>query len=436
MRSVDLIEKKKQGKALCDEEIRFLVDGFSNGTIPDYQISAWMMAIYFQGLTDHETAVLTKAMCDSGETLHLSEIEGKTVDKHSTGGVGDKTTLALAPLVASFGLKVAKMSGRGLGHTGGTLDKLESVAGFRSDLDEEAFHRAVNQSGVAICSQTKDLVPADKKLYALRDVTATVDQIGLIAASIMSKKLAVENDALVLDVKVGEGAFMKTREDAQELARQMVEIGARNGRRLSAVLSDMDQPLGAAVGNALEVAEAAATLKGEGPEDFTELVADLGGELLYLAKVAKTPEEGRDLARERLASGEAYPVFEAFLEAQGAEPKALESLPRTEETEDFLAPRAGYIARVDALEVGVAAMKLGAGRETKEDVIDPAVGLEVLVKRGAKVEAGQPLARIHHRDGRGLEEAKGHLQKAFRIEAEAPETRPLIFEVVRGGSSS
>jgi pyrimidine-nucleoside phosphorylase len=427
VRTVDLILKKKYGGELTPEEIQFLISGYVADEIPDYQLSAWMMACCWQGLTDAETAVLTRAMCDSGETFHLDRVEGTTVDKHSTGGVGDKTTLSLAPLLAHFGLKVAKMSGRGLGHTGGTLDKLDSVPGFHSDLDEGQFFDAVNASGVAICAQTKDLVPADKRLYALRDVTGTVDQIGLIAASIMSKKLAFPNDALVLDVKVGRGAFMKDLDDARELARQMVSIGVRNGRKLSAVLSDMDAPLGSAIGNALEVREAAETLRGEGPEDFTELVAVLCGHLLELAGEATSADEGAAKAREALSSGAAYPMLEAFLEGQGAEKGALDRLPEAPDREELTAESAGFVTALDALEVGVAAMELGAGRATKDDEIDLAVGLELLKKPGDPVAEGDALVRLHHRSARGLEGALARLRGAYEIGAEAPEGRPLVF---------
>ena len=431
MRSVDLILKKKAGGELTPEEIDFLISGYVRDEIPDYQLSAWMMAVCWRGLTDAETAVLTRVMCDSGDTFHLDQVAGTTVDKHSTGGVGDKTTLSLAPLLAHFGLKVAKMSGRGLGHTGGTLDKLDAVPGFHSDLDEAQFFDAVNASGVALCAQTKDLVPADKRLYALRDVTGTVDQIGLIAASIMSKKLAFPNDALVLDVKVGRGAFMKDLDDARELARQMVSMGVRNGRKLSAVLSDMDAPLGVAIGNALEVREAAETLKGEGPADFTELVAVLAGHLLALSGEASDADEGAARAREALASGVAYPVLEAFLEGQGAEKGALEKLPVAPDTEELAAETGGFVTALDALEVGVAAMELGAGRATKDDEIDLAVGLELLKKPGDAVQAGEALVRLHHRGGRGLEGALGRLKGAYAIGAAAPEKRPLIFGSVQ-----
>lgn len=430
MRTVDLILAKKAGQEHSAEEIEFLIRGYVADEIPDYQMSAWMMAACWRGLSDAETAVLTRCMRDSGDVLDLSSIEGTTVDKHSTGGVGDKTTLSLAPLLASFGLKVAKMSGRGLGHTGGTLDKLDSVAGFRSDLDEAGFFRAVNRSGVAVCAQTRDLVPADKRLYALRDVTGTVDQIGLIAASIMSKKLAFPNDALVLDVKVGRGAFMKSHEDARELARQMVSIGVRNGRKLTAVLSDMDAPLGVAIGNAMEVREAAETLRGEGPADFTELVARLAGELLSMTGLAGDREDGYQKAVARLHDGGAYAALEAFLEGQGAEPGALERLPEAPDREQLPAPRAGFVAALDALEVGIAAMELGAGRATKADEIDLAVGLELLAKPGDRVEQGQPLVLLHHRGGRGLESARRRLGAAYTLADAAPAPRPLIHGVV------
>lgn len=433
MRTVDLILAKKAGRELTTEEIEFLIRSYVAGEVPDYQMSAWMMAVCWRGLSDAETAVLTRCMRDSGDVFSLERVEGTTVDKHSTGGVGDKTTLSLAPLLASYGLKVAKMSGRGLGHTGGTLDKLEAVPGFSSDLSEDAFFQAVNRSGVAVCGQTKELVPADKRLYALRDVTGTVDQIGLIAASIMSKKLAFDNDALVLDVKVGSGAFMKTLEDARELARQMVSIGVRNGRKLSAVLSDMEAPLGVAIGNALEVREAAETLEGKGPRDFTDLVAHLAAHILVLTRQFDDLEAGLESARGKLASGEARPQLDAFLEAQGAEPGALDRLPVAPDQEELRAQESGWVTGLEALEVGVAAMELGAGRATKEDEIDLAVGLELLKKPGDQVQAGEALARFHHRAGRGLESARPRLAAAYRIGPEAPEARPLIHGVVMEG---
>ncbi len=432
MRAVDLILKKRAGGEHDREEIAWLVQGFSDGSIADYQIAAWLMAVCFQGLSPDETAFLTRAMTDSGDVLDLSRVEGLTVDKHSTGGVGDKTTLVLAPLVACFDLKVAKMSGRGLGHTGGTLDKLDSVPGFVSALDEDAFYRAVNRSGVAVAAQTADLVPADKKLYALRDVTGTVDQIGLIAASIMSKKLAVVNDALVLDVKVGSGAFMKTEKAARELAKAMVEIGVREGRRLAAVLSDMEEPLGSAIGNALEVEEASRTLEGRGPGDLTELVARLSAELLRLTGRAKDGDEGYRLCMEALRSGEAHRRFVAFLEAQGAEKGALSRLPRAPSTFELGAPEDGFVAGLDALEIGIAAMELGAGRATKDDAIDPGVGLELLKKRGDRVKKGEPMVRFHHHRERGLAGAVARVAKAYRIAARKPKARPLVLGVVDG----
>jgi pyrimidine-nucleoside phosphorylase len=433
VRAVDLILQKKAGGEHSTEEIEFLIQSYVAGEVPDYQMSAWMMAVCWRGLSDVETAVLTRCMRDSGEIFSLARVMGITVDKHSTGGVGDKTTLSLAPLLSSYGLKVAKMSGRGLGHTGGTLDKLDSVPGFTSDLDENAFFEAVNKSGIALCGQTKELVPADKSLYALRDVTGTVDQIGLIAASIMSKKLAFDNDALVLDVKVGSGAFMKTREDAQELARQMVSIGVHNGRKLSAVLSDMEAPLGSAIGNALEVKEAAETLEGRGPKDFSLLVAHLAGHLLVLTEKFSDLEEATADAARKLSEGEARSCLTAFLEAQGAEPGALEHLPVALDRSELVAEEAGWVIGLEALEVGIAAMELGAGRATKEDKIDLGVGLELLKKPGDPVALGEPLVRLHHREGRGLKSALSRLKAAYSLGAEAPATRPLILGTVVAG---
>lgn len=430
MRVVDLIQKKVEGEGLTREELTFLLGGYVRGEVPDYQVAAFLMAVCFRGMTDEETVTLTGVMRDSGDIVDLSGIEGRTADKHSTGGVGDKTTLVLGPLLAACGLKVAKMSGRGLGHTGGTLDKLESVPGFRADIARAKFLDIVNGCGLAVIGQTADLVPADRLLYRLRDATATVNSIPLIASSIMSKKLAVKNDYLVLDVKVGSGAFMRTFEDASTLARAMVEIGKGFGRKVAALISDMDQPLGRAVGNALEVEEAVATLKGEGPPDLTDLVLSLGEEILRMSGLTPEGEERAHLEA-KLRGGEALSKFEAMLEAQGAAPGGLERLPRADGTEVFESPADGTIQRIDCLEVGRAAMLLGAGRETKESSIDPSVGLVMKKRVGDAAGKGEPLCVLHFSHSRGTAAAREALARAFTLGADPVEPRPLIHERVR-----
>ncbi|MGG3433919.1 pyrimidine-nucleoside phosphorylase [Heyndrickxia coagulans] len=398
MRMIDIIEKKRNGKELATEEINFFVKGYTEGTIPDYQASALAMAIYFQDMSDREIADLTMAMVHSGETLDLSAIHGIKVDKHSTGGVGDTTTLVLAPLVAALGVPVAKMSGRGLGHTGGTIDKLESIQGFHVEITIDQFIDLVNREKVAIIGQTADLAPADKKLYALRDVTATVDSIPLIASSIMSKKIAAGADAIVLDVTTGAGAFMKNEEDAIRLAETMVRIGNHVGRKTMAVISDMSQPLGYAIGNALEVKEAIDTLKGEGPDDLTELVLALGSQMVVLAGKATTLEEARNMLKEAIASGAGLAKFKKFVANQGGDPSVIdhpEKLPQAKYAIDLPAITSGYVSQMVADQIGVAAMMLGAGRATKEDKIDFAVGIVLRKKVGDRVEAGEPLATIY-----------------------------------------
>ncbi|MGG3735821.1 pyrimidine-nucleoside phosphorylase [Heyndrickxia coagulans] len=398
MRMIDIIEKKRNGKELATEEINFFVKGYTEGTIPDYQASALAMAIYFQDMSDREIVDLTMAMVHSGETLDLSAIHGIKVDKHSTGGVGDTTTLVLAPLVAALGVPVAKMSGRGLGHTGGTIDKLESIQGFHVEITTDQFIDLVNREKVAIIGQTADLAPADKKLYALRDVTATVDSIPLIASSIMSKKIAAGADAIVLDVTTGAGAFMKNEEDAIRLAETMVRIGNHVGRKTMAVISDMSQPLGYAIGNALEVKEAIDTLKGEGPDDLTELVLALGSQMVVLAGKATTLEEARNMLKEAIASGAGLAKFKKFVANQGGDPSVIdhpEKLPQAKYAIDLPAITSGYVSQMVADQIGVAAMMLGAGRATKEDKIDFAVGIVLRKKVGDRVEAGEPLATIY-----------------------------------------
>ena len=377
MRMYDLIEKKKLGMELTTDEIRFMIDGFTDGSIPDYQMSAMTMAICFQGLDKEETYELTMAMARSGEMLDLSQIQGIKVDKHSTGGVGDKTSLALIPIVASLGIPVAKMSGRGLGHTGGTIDKLESIPGFSTQLEDDAFEEQVNSICISIMGQTKDLAPADKLLYALRDVTATVDQISLIASSIMSKKLAAGADAILLDVKTGSGAFMKEESDAIQLAKEMVEIGKSAGRKMTAVITNMDEPLGMAVGNILEVKEAIDTLKGNGPDDFVELIETLASHMLILGGAVKDFDEGLMRVRESIQSGKALDKFKQFVAAQGGDTKYIdhpELFEQADIIEEIRSEQDGFVGSIDAQEMGICSLILGGGRETKESVIDPTVG--------------------------------------------------------------
>ena len=398
MRMVDLIVKKQNGRELTTEEIQFFVKGYTDGSIPDYQASALAMAIYFQDMTDQERADLTMAMVNSGETIDLSAIEGIKVDKHSTGGVGDTTTLVLAPLVAALGVPVAKMSGRGLGHTGGTIDKLEAIEGFHVELSKDEFIKLVNRDKVAVIGQSGNLPPADKKLYALRDVTGTVNSIPLIASSIMSKKIAAGADAIVLDVKTGAGAFMKTDEDAVNLAKAMVRIGNNVGRQTMAVISDMSQPLGFAIGNALEVQEAIDTLRGEGPEDLNELVLTLGSQMVVLAKKAETLEEARTKLQEVMKNGKALEKFKEFLSNQGGDASVVDDpskLPQAAYKIDVPAKEAGVVSEIVADEIGVAAMLLGAGRATKEDEIDLAVGIMLRKKVGDNVEKGEPLVTLY-----------------------------------------
>ncbi|SGW81838.1 pyrimidine-nucleoside phosphorylase [Staphylococcus argenteus] len=398
MRMIDIIEKKRDGHALTTEEINFFIDGYVKGDIPDYQASSLAMAIYFQDMNDDERAALTMAMVNSGDMIDLSDIKGVKVDKHSTGGVGDTTTLVLAPLVAAVDVPVAKMSGRGLGHTGGTIDKLEAIDGFHVEIDESTFVKLVNDNKVAVVGQSGNLTPADKKLYALRDVTGTVNSIPLIASSIMSKKIAAGADAIVLDVKTGSGAFMKTLEDAEALAHAMVRIGNNVGRNTMAIISDMNQPLGRAIGNALELKEAIDTLKGHGPEDLTELVLTLGSQMVVLANKADTLEEARALLIKAIESGAALDKFKTFVENQGGDATVIdhpERLPQAAYQIDYKAKNSGYVTELVSNDIGVASMMLGAGRLTKEDDIDLAVGIVLNKKIGDKVEAGESLLTIH-----------------------------------------
>ncbi len=425
-----LIQRKRDGGELSADELRELVLGYAREEIPDYQLAAFCMAVYFRGLTSSETYALTEAMIASGETIDLGAALGRrVVDKHSTGGVGDKTSLAVGPIVAACGVPFGKMSGRGLGHTGGTLDKLESIPGFRVELSRDEFVEQVRTVGLAIVGQTADLVPADKKLYALRDVTATVDNVSLIAASIMSKKIAAGADAIVLDVKVGDGAFMKTAADAAILAETMLDLGRRAGREVVCMLTDMDQPLGSAVGNALELREAVATLNGAGPKDFGELVLDASARLLALSDLGVDVAGGRRLAEEAVANGSARSTYERWIDAQGGDP-AESALPRAPVVAQVEAPHAGYVARLGATAVGLAALRLGAGRRTKDDAIDHAVGVVCRRKRGDEVAAGEVLAEVHARDERTAAEAVRVVLGAYELADEPPPQRPLVLEVL------
>ena len=430
IRAAELIERKRNGAELSEGEISELVLGFTRGEIPDYQMAAWCMAVYFKGLSGRETHSLTDAMIRSGETLALGAALGrKVVDKHSTGGVGDKTSIAVGPIVAACGVPFGKMSGRGLGHTGGTLDKLESIPGFRVELSIDEFVSQVREIGLAIVGQTGDLVPADKKLYALRDVTATVDIVPLIASSIMSKKLAAGADAIVLDVKVGDGAFMKTLEDARILAEQMVDLGRRAGREVVCLLTDMDQPLGAAVGNALELREAVETIAGRGPADFTELVLDASARLLALSDLGVDVVEGRRLAETTLADGSATAAYERWIRAQGGDPDP-EVLPQAPVVRGVSAAYAGTVVRLGALAIGQVALELGAGRRTKEDPVDHAVGVVCRAKRGDTVSAGDVIAEIHARDEPSAALAAEKVQSAYGIGDELPRAHGILIDVV------
>lgn len=431
MRMVDIIEKKRDGQILTKEEIEFFIEGYTNGDIPDYQASSLAMAIFFQDMNEEERAALTMAMVNSGDVIDLSKINGIKVDKHSTGGVGDTTTLVLAPLVAAVGVPVAKMSGRGLGHTGGTIDKLESIDGFHVEISEADFIKLVNENQVAVIGQTGNLTPADKKLYALRDVTGTVNSIPLIASSIMSKKIAAGADAIVLDVKTGNGAFMKTLEDAEALAHAMVSIGNNVGRNTMAIISDMSQPLGRAIGNALELKEAIDTLNGQGPEDLTELVLTLGSQMVVLAERANTLEEARQLLNEAIENGSALDKFKTFLENQGGDASVVnlpELLPTAEYQIDYKAKSSGVVSELIANEIGVASMMLGAGRQTKEDDIDLSVGIVLNKKVGDNVNEGESLLTIHS-NRENVDDVIKKLDESIEIKAQA-KTPTLIHKII------
>lgn len=433
MRMYDLILKKKQGEELSTDEIRYMIEGFTEGSIPDYQMSAMTMAICFRGMTPRETVDLTLAMRDSGDVLDLSGIKGVKVDKHSTGGVGDKTSLALTPIIAALGVPVAKMSGRGLGHTGGTIDKLECFDGFTTALSEEQFAGNVNTIGIAIAGQTANLAPADKKLYALRDVTATVDQMSLIASSIMSKKLASGSDAIVLDVKTGNGAFMKKLEDSRALAKEMVSIGTMAGKKTVAVITDMDQPLGRAVGNSLEVREAIDTLRGEGPADFKEVVFALGSQMLMLAGRAADEKEARALMEGVIEDGSALDKFAQFVRAQGGDAAPVYDtslLPVAGKTLEVTAKESGYVHRILAEDIGIACMTLGGGRETKESAIDLSVGIILEKKNGDAVSDGEVLATIYGNDDAKMQAAYEKIAHAYEIAKEPAAFVPVVREYI------
>jgi len=433
MRTVDLIRRKRDAEELSPEEITALIDAYARNEVPDYQISAFLMATYYSGMTDREVSALTEAMIHTGETVDLSSIPGVKVDKHSTGGVGDKTSLISAPIAAAAGVIVPMISGRGLGHTGGTLDKLESIPGFRTDLTIEEFRAQLAKLGLAFIGQTAEIAPVDGRLYAIRDVTATVESIPLIASSIMSKKLSVGLDAVVLDVKVGSGAFMKKQVEARRLAQMMVGIGRRMNKRVQALITDMNQPLGYAVGNALEVMEVSQTLQNAGPTDLTRLSLELAARMIYLGKITTTLEEARELAQQKLLDGSGYRKLKEVITAQGGNPQVLdrfELLPNATGVREIPSPRAGYISSIHAEDIGRASAMIGAGRNTKEDSIDPAVGVILEVKTGQKVDAGGVLCRLYYTGEENVEEAAEQIEDAFHISSQAPEERELILEVV------
>ena len=434
MRMYDVIMKKRQGEELTTEEINFFVEGFVNESIPDYQVASLLMSIFFNKMNKRETADLTMAMVNSGDTINLEKIKGIKVDKHSTGGVGDKTSICLTPLVASLGVPVAKMSGRGLGHTGGTIDKLESFKGFSVELSEEKFYNNVNSINIAIMGQSANLVPADKKIYALRDVTATVENMSLIASSIMSKKIASGADAIVLDVKVGDGAFMKTPEAAKELAQEMVNIGKEVGRETIGVISDMDQPLGYAIGNALEVMEAIELLKGNGPKDLLELTLTIGANMLLCAKVVSSIEEGKKMLQENISNGKGLEKLKEFVKAQGGDIAPIddfEKFPKAKYVKAVISDKEGYITKIKAEAFGLIAMELGAGRATKESEIDLAVGIVLNKKRGEKICKGEILAYIHANDENKLIKAENDIKKNIIIEDKYDKNIPIIYDVIK-----
>jgi pyrimidine-nucleoside phosphorylase/thymidine phosphorylase len=433
MRTVDLIHRKREGEELRPEEVAWLIEGFTRDEIPDYQMAAFLMAVFFEGMSDREVSALTEIMVRSGSTLDLSSIPGAKVDKHSTGGVGDKTSLIAAPLAAAAGVIVPMISGRSLGHTGGTLDKLESIPGFRTDLSMDEFRAQLAVTGLGFVGPTGELAPADGKLYAMRDATATVESIPLIASSIMSKKLAAGLDALVLDVKVGSGAFMKHQVEARRLAQMMVGIGRRADKRVQALITDMNQPLGYAIGNALEIMEVSQTLQSAGPNDLTRLSLELAARMIHLGKIAGTIEEAREVAQRKLLDGSGFNKLKEVILAQGGNAQVLERfdlLPNATGAREIASPRAGFVTTIAAEDIGAASAMIGAGRDKKEDSIDPAVGVILEVKVGEKVEAGAVLCRLYYTRDEHLDEAAQLVEDAFRISAHPPEERELILEVV------
>ena len=433
MRTVDLIHRKRDGEELDANEISYLIDSYTRGEIPDYQMSAFLMAVFFAGMTDREVTSLTECMIRSGATIDLSSVPGMKVDKHSTGGVGDKTSLVVAPLAAAAGVIVPMISGRALGHTGGTLDKLESIPGFRTDLSLDQIRSQLLEIGLCFIGQSDQVAPADGKLYALRDVTATVESIPLIASSIMSKKMAEGLDALVLDVKVGTGAFIKKQVDARRLAQIMVGIGRRMDKRVQALITDMNQPLGYAIGNALEVMEVSQTLMNQGPADVTRLSLELAARMIHLAKLTPTLDEARHLAENKLVDGSGYRKFKQVIQAQGGNAQALdkfELLPNATGMREISSPRAGYVSIIDAEDIGQASTLMGAGRDRKDDRIDPAVGVILEVKVGEKVDAGAVLCRLYYTSEEHVDEAAEIVEGAFRISSAKAEDRELILEVV------
>lgn len=433
MRTVDLIQRKRDGEELSAEEIQFLINGYTQDQIPDYQMSAFLMATFYSGMNDNEVTALCNTMLASGAVIDLSSVPGVKVDKHSTGGVGDKTSLIAAPLAAAAGAMVPMISGRALGHTGGTLDKLESIPGFRTNLTVDEFREQLRMYNLAFMGATPEVAPADAKLYALRDATATVESIPLVASSIMSKKIAEGVDSLVLDVKVGTGAFMKRQVDARRLAQMMVSIGRRADKRVVALITDMNQPLGFAVGNALEVMEVSQTLQNAGPTDLTRLSLELAARMIFLGRITMTLDDARETAQKMLLDGSGYRKFKEVIKAQGGDPNVLDRfdlLPNATGVREIASPRAGYISAIDAELIGRAAGLIGAGRDTKEDSIDPAVGVILEVKTGMKVESGSVLCRIYYTTEDRLEDAADLIEDSFRLSKEAPEDRELILEVV------
>lgn len=433
MRTVDLIRRKRDGEELAADEIAFVVDHYTRGEIPDYQMAAFLMAVFFSGLSDKEAEALTLRMLSSGETIDLSSVPGVKVDKHSTGGVGDKTSLIAAPLAAAAGAMVPMISGRALGHTGGTLDKLESIPGFRVNLSVDEFRENLRMYNLAFMGQSEQVAPADAKMYALRDVTATVESIGLVASSIMSKKLAEGIDSLVLDVKVGSGAFIKRQVDARRLAQMMVGIGRRADKRVQALITDMNQPLGYAIGNALEVMEVSQTLQNAGPTDLTRLSLELAARMIYLGRITMTLDDARELAQRKLLDGSGYKKFKEVIIAQGGNAQVLDRfdlLPNATGVREVVSPRPGYVSAIDAELIGRAATMIGAGRDTKDDAVDPAVGIILEVKVGQKVDADSVLCRVYYTKEDRLEDAAELVEDAFRISSSPPEERELILEVV------